>query len=59
MKIYIQDSKVRSRIMEQTLYLVKSYKYVIKVSKKIIEDLKEIKEDINSSELQFYNFHSI
>ena len=59
MKIYIQDSKVRSRIMEQTLYLVKSYKYVIKVSKKKIEDLKEIKEDINSSELQFYNFHSI
>ena len=57
MKIYIEDSKIRTRMMDQTLFLVKSYKYVTRTfKKKAEEDVKIAEKDISSSELEFIIF---
>jgi hypothetical protein len=51
MKIYIENSKVRTRIMDQTLYLVRSYKFVTKsFKKKSEEDVRKCEKDVTLSE---------
>jgi hypothetical protein len=51
MKIYIENSKVRTRIMEQTLYLVRSYKFVTKsFQKKSEEDVRKCEKEVTLSE---------
>ena len=52
MKIYIENSKVRTRIMDQTLYLVRSYRFVTKsFKKKGEEDVKKAEKDVLLSKL--------
>ena len=54
MKIYIENSKVRTRIMEQTLYLTRSYKYVTKTFKKKAEEDVKIAENDLAASMNFF-----
>jgi hypothetical protein len=51
MKIYIDNSKVHTRILEQTLYLVRSCAYLSKPSKKKSqEDIRNAEKEVELSE---------
>ena len=48
MKVYIENSKVRTRILEQTLYSTTSYIYITKAFTSSSEqDVKEAAEDLD------------
>jgi hypothetical protein len=50
MKIYIENSKIETKILEQTLYLPRSYKYITKgFKKKAEEDVQSARVFVNES----------
>lgn len=49
MKIYIQNVKVRTRILEQTLYLTRGYKFTRTFSNSKKEDIEAGEENIKKS----------